>query len=341
MLWLYCYTVYRSTADGAVQLCPEGDTKCKNVCESQPDGKIFPHDAYRHFIVCIDGAAHEHYCSIEFDFDASTGKCYGFQTTSRWTSPTPEEVTTPVTTPMTTPATTPAPPKSCSTAPDFTTFPHPICTMYYFCYGHRAHEDECLPDMHFHVQLKMCNYIELANCTDGEAKEHYEAIPLPSFPTDYPPSDTTTPLPSSTTTTSAPTIQTTTTTTTTTTIRPHPTTTTATRPPTTTPRPSTTTIRTTIRPYPTTTTTRPQPSTTITTAPILPTSTVWPPTRPPRICPPANGDFSVFLPHADCERFYHCVWGVPIEMHCPRGLHFNVQINACDYPERAGCIGQA
>lgn len=222
-----------------------------NICFDQPDGSTFPHNTYRYFIICINGIPNEDYCAIEYDFDVSTGICTDFQTTP-WTTPT---TTTTIRPPS-------QPPTTCTNAPDGTTFPHPFCSMYYFCYGGRAHEDMCPPDMHWHVELKMCNYIAAANCKDGEAKEQPDAIPMPTFPTDIPDAGVTTPSSSITTTKSPPT--------------------------------------------------------------------------PPN-CPATNPEFAVLLPHADCGRYYKCVWGVPVEMKCPQGLHFNVKSSVCDYPERAGC----
>lgn len=38
------------------------------------------------------------------------------------------------------------------------------------------------------------------------------------------------------------------------------------------------------------------------------------------------------FPHeADCSMFYKCNWGTPVLMQCPDGLHFNPQINVCDW----------
>ncbi len=41
---------------------------------------------------------------------------------------------------------------------------------------------------------------------------------------------------------------------------------------------------------------------------------------------------------ANCSTFYSCSDGVPILMHCPDGLHFNAELDVCDWPENAGCM---
>ncbi|XP_022901765.2 chondroitin proteoglycan-2-like [Onthophagus taurus] len=56
-------------------------------------------------------------------------------------------------------------------------------------------------------------------------------------------------------------------------------------------------------------------------------------------CPPLNEKYPIFFPHEDCGRYCKCDWGVAFEMKCPDGLHFNPQMNVCDWPKDAGCIG--
>ncbi|CRL00914.1 CLUMA_CG014400, isoform A [Clunio marinus] len=59
---------------------------------------------------------------------------------------------------------------------------------------------------------------------------------------------------------------------------------------------------------------------------------------PPGICPPGDPRPPVFLPHEyDCGRFYQCVWGEPMEINCPPGMHWNIIDSVCDWPERANC----
>lgn len=41
--------------------------------------------------------------------------------------------------------------------------------------------------------------------------------------------------------------------------------------------------------------------------------------------------------HQECSKYYVCHFEKPIEQECPRSLHFNPSINACDYPHNAKC----
>jgi hypothetical protein len=53
-------------------------------------------------------------------------------------------------------------------------------------------------------------------------------------------------------------------------------------------------------------------------------------------CPPQA---TVMLPHpTDCSSFIMCSNGVPTEMHCLAGLHFNDQLKSCDWPQKANCV---
>lgn len=46
----------------------------------------------------------------------------------------------------------------------------------------------------------------------------------------------------------------------------------------------------------------------------------------------------VFLPHADCTKYYLCTWnGRPVEQSCPPGLDWNANANRCDWPAQAEC----
>ena len=60
----------------------------------------------------------------------------------------------------------------------------------------------------------------------------------------------------------------------------------------------------------------------------------------PRVCPAVDPlDHTVLLPNpADCSTFYSCSNGVPILMHCPGGLHFNAELDVCDWPRNVRCI---
>ncbi|GFU02867.1 putative chitinase 10 [Nephila pilipes] len=59
-------------------------------------------------------------------------------------------------------------------------------------------------------------------------------------------------------------------------------------------------------------------------------------------CPLKNPAQPVLLPHnTDCTKFYICDAGIPHGKSCQPGLHFNAKIQACDYPEKAGCDSEA
>ncbi|XP_026741077.1 integumentary mucin C.1-like [Trichoplusia ni] len=158
------------------------------------------------------------------------------------------------------------------------------------------------------------------------------------------PAPTTTPTTTTTTTTTpAPTTTPTTTTTTTTTTTPAPTTTPTTTTTTTTPAPTTTpTTTTTTTPAPTTT-----PTTTTTTTTPAPTTT--PSATTTFLTPTAPVDFldngcprdpfvHWLLPHeTNCNWFYYCVWGQLVLRECPETLHFNRELQVCDWSWDAGC----
>ncbi|CRL04938.1 CLUMA_CG018063, isoform A [Clunio marinus] len=73
----------------------------------------------------------------------------------------------------------------------------------------------------------------------------------------------------------------------------------------------------------------------VTTTESLPPATS--PSPDPR-CPP-NNDITVHLPHEyNCSVFYKCNWGVPVLFDCePPGTHWSVELDWCDWPERANC----
>ncbi|XP_049825874.1 zonadhesin [Aethina tumida] len=58
-----------------------------------------------------------------------------------------------------------------------------------------------------------------------------------------------------------------------------------------------------------------------------------------KYCPAVDDEFSVYIPLPDCTKFCECSNGTPYEFDCPSNLHFNPDLNVCDYPERAGCTG--
>ena len=85
-----------------------------------------------------------------------------------------------------------------------------------------------------------------------------------------------------------------------------------------------------------------------TSAPVTPTPTVpagptdgvieCPPGKVPDNCPFPDGVNSTFFPHPnDCHWFFHCSNGVAYCKECPADLHWNVELETCDYAYRAGC----
>lgn len=45
------------------------------------------------------------------------------------------------------------------------------------------------------------------------------------------------------------------------------------------------------------------------------------------------------LPYpGDCTKFCHCGENGNLGKNCPAGLHFNPELEECDWPENAGCI---
>lgn len=58
----------------------------------------------------------------------------------------------------------------------------------------------------------------------------------------------------------------------------------------------------------------------------------------PTECPLVDPmEYTVLLPHPQCDKYYACSNGEPIEMPCPDGLEFNRQIQVCDWPLDADC----
>ncbi|XP_061720133.1 mucin-2-like isoform X2 [Cydia pomonella] len=121
----------------------------------------------------------------------------------------------------------------------------------------------------------------------------------------------------------------------------------------TTPEPTTTELTTTepTTPEPTTTEptttkpTTPEPTTIepTTTQPTTPEPTTAKPTTPApgfleNGCP-VDPHIHWLLPvEGDCNGFYYCVWGELVLRACPPTLHFNKNLQVCDWPTEAGCI---
>jgi hypothetical protein len=56
------------------------------------------------------------------------------------------------------------------------------------------------------------------------------------------------------------------------------------------------------------------------------------------VCPFPDPEFSLFFPHpTDCHWFFHCSNGQAYCKQCPADLHWNTQLQTCDYAYRAGC----
>ncbi|XP_045487679.1 peritrophin-1-like [Pieris rapae] len=57
-------------------------------------------------------------------------------------------------------------------------------------------------------------------------------------------------------------------------------------------------------------------------------------------CPPEQAvDWTIekLFAHEDCNKFYQCTHGYPVERICPAGLHFNEAESICDWPINVNC----
>lgn len=55
-------------------------------------------------------------------------------------------------------------------------------------------------------------------------------------------------------------------------------------------------------------------------------------------CPLHNGNMVINLPHpTECGSFLQCNSGNTFELRCPSNLHWSVDSNSCETPERARC----
>lgn len=56
-------------------------------------------------------------------------------------------------------------------------------------------------------------------------------------------------------------------------------------------------------------------------------------------CPPENPlGTTVLLPNPeDCSSYFSCSNGVAILLRCPDGLHFNPELDVCDWPNPDRC----
>lgn len=59
---------------------------------------------------------------------------------------------------------------------------------------------------------------------------------------------------------------------------------------------------------------------------------------PPGDTPTCPGLELTFFPHPkSCSWYFQCINGVAYCKECPVGLHWNVNLDSCDYPDRAQC----
>ena len=55
-------------------------------------------------------------------------------------------------------------------------------------------------------------------------------------------------------------------------------------------------------------------------------------------CPKYGQTSLTLIPHpTDCQKYFSCDFGVPLEKKCGNGLHFDVKLKVCHYPEQANC----
>ncbi|CAH2049164.1 unnamed protein product, partial [Iphiclides podalirius] len=61
---------------------------------------------------------------------------------------------------------------------------------------------------------------------------------------------------------------------------------------------------------------------------------------PGKRCPKiqeVDWEIEVLLPHGDCDKFYQCTLGEPVEMSCPKGLFYSILKRECEWPEFVEC----
>ena len=55
-------------------------------------------------------------------------------------------------------------------------------------------------------------------------------------------------------------------------------------------------------------------------------------------CPKYGQTSLTLIPHpTDCQKYFSCDFDVPLEKKCGNGLHFDVKLKVCNYPEQANC----
>ncbi|KAK8388473.1 hypothetical protein O3P69_020455 [Scylla paramamosain] len=59
-------------------------------------------------------------------------------------------------------------------------------------------------------------------------------------------------------------------------------------------------------------------------------------------CPMPPGPYPHYMANpADCGSFYMCSWNIAFLMDCPAGLHFNTELQVCDFPINTHCAAAA
>lgn len=48
-------------------------------------------------------------------------------------------------------------------------------------------------------------------------------------------------------------------------------------------------------------------------------------------------DIEMLLAHEDCDKFYKCTYGQPVEKLCPNDLFFNIELGQCDWRANVDC----
>ncbi|OQV16216.1 hypothetical protein BV898_09700 [Hypsibius exemplaris] len=65
---------------------------------------------------------------------------------------------------------------------------------------------------------------------------------------------------------------------------------------------------------------------------------------PKHLVPPADficeETFGHYGDHANCSRFFVCVFGLPVVQECSKGLFYNPQLGLCDWPKNTECPGK-
>ena len=61
-------------------------------------------------------------------------------------------------------------------------------------------------------------------------------------------------------------------------------------------------------------------------------------------CPEVSDGDDVFLPsQTNCEEYFHCTNGIPVEMKCPDGLYWDQSKQFCNWPDQVSppCTGNS